>query len=372
MSGRNESNVNEEVSTSIANRHMPLTTPLFQKALASHLEITKPDRLARTQAESLVLRWDDDDGEGLKSDCTDEGTNGSDRSIRGTLTLEGEFASVLIGAECSWKDGREEETSAIDDKGEIGQLWFNLTAAAKLIPATKARRASDRKEDGGRPAIKKAGSRKDDRASRKVRSAMVQRLKADHYVGRLLQAASVSKHTERKKLKRNKTEENGAPTVLCKAVIWQDKHNATVELEERVDVSEESLEGVRRAILSHSDGNIAILELLLAMPFLPRKRLSKKGVEASLAIGGEGEGDVPLLPRQIFYSTPLADRARLRLLEDAMLDACEREGEDEMIDELNISQKVRSECTHENDVDDERGSGSLTKDQQSKRKRTSA
>lgn len=361
-----------EVSTTITNRHMPLTTPLFQKALVSHLDITKPDRLARTQAESLVLRWDDDDSESLKSDCADEGgtsvTNGSDRSIRGTLTLEGEFASVSIGAKCSWRDGREKETSA--DKGEIGQLWFELTVAAKLIPATKARRSFDRKEAGGTPAIKKAGSRKEDRAMRKVRSGMVQRLKADHYVGKLLEADAVSRPTARKKLKMNKLEENGGPIVLCKAVIWQHKHNAKVELEERVDVSEDSLEGVRRAILSRSDGNIAVMELLLALPFLPRQQHTKQGLEYSPEIRGEGEGDVPLLPRESYYSTPLADRACLRLLEDAMLDACEREGEDEMIDDLNLAEKERSECSYENDVNDERGKGSLPKDQQWKRTRT--
>jgi len=33
----------------------------------------------------------------------------------------------------------------------------------------------------------------------------------------------------------------------------------------------------------------------------------------------------------------LADRAYLRLLEDAMFDACEKEGEDDLLDDLNIS-----------------------------------
>lgn len=33
----------------------------------------------------------------------------------------------------------------------------------------------------------------------------------------------------------------------------------------------------------------------------------------------------------------LGDRAYLRLLEDAMFDACEKEGEDEILDDLNIS-----------------------------------
>merc|ERR1719506_499809 len=37
---------------------------------------------------------------------------------------------------------------------------------------------------------------------------------------------------------------------------------------------------------------------------------------------------------------PLADRTKLRLLEDAMFDACEREGEEELIDELRISPSI--------------------------------
>jgi hypothetical protein len=47
-------------------------------------------------------------------------------------------------------------------------------------------------------------------------------------------------------------------------------------------------------------------------------------------------------------TTPLANRAKLRLLEDAMLDECEKEGEGELIQELTI--KPEDDQTHAQQV----------------------
>ena len=50
---------------------------------------------------------------------------------------------------------------------------------------------------------------------------------------------------------------------------------------------------------------------------------------------------LPSLPCQstarVSTTTRLANRAKLRLLEDAMLDECEKEGDDEIIEDLTIS-----------------------------------
>jgi len=106
-------------------------------------------------------------------------------------------------------------------------------------------------------------------------------------------------------------------------------------LEERVNVDEDSLEGIRNAIFSHCDGNLDVLEILLNLPYFPRSPSESLN-----------NPNTPLCT--------LAERAYLRLLEDAMFDACEKEGEDELLDDLNIS--------GENNRCDEHGSAATEDD----------
>ena len=130
-----------------------------------------------------------------------------------------------------------------------------------------------------------------------------------------------------------------------------------LELEERVNVDERVLDGIRTAIYSHAEDNLDILELLLNMPYLPRS----SGGGGALILpqsndakgrGGEHEGeDINDIPPSASSSSTtsdeadtimiiineLAQRAYLRLLEDAMFDACEKEGEDELLDDLTIT-----------------------------------
>ena len=85
-------------------------------------------------------------------------------------------------------------------------------------------------------------------------------------------------------------------------------------------------------MFGHSEDNLDVLEIVLNMPYLPRGSFSSGG-------GGE-EGADPTVVLDATTSSALcelAQRAYLRLLEDAMFDACEREGEDELLDDLNIS-----------------------------------
>jgi hypothetical protein len=70
-----------------------------------------------------------------------------------------------------------------------------------------------------------------------------------------------------------------------------------------------------------------VLEVVLSLPFLPVVKhatvlLSKK--------------------KKKITTTALADRARLRLLEDAMCDACEQQGEEDMVQDLDIQSTKKS------------------------------
>mmetsp|Transcript_52825 Transcript_52825/g.78319 ORF Transcript_52825/g.78319 Transcript_52825/m.78319 type:complete len:191 (+) Transcript_52825:417-989(+) len=97
--------------------------------------------------------------------------------------------------------------------------------------------------------------------------------------------------------------------------------------EERVNVSEDALEGVRRSVLSMTECNLSVLELCLAMPWLPRNS------DKNFILQGADVCHNSVSSEELMLC---ADRAALRLLEDALFDACEKEGEEDMLDDLNL------------------------------------
>lgn len=125
-------------------------------------------------------------------------------------------------------------------------------------------------------------AKKRDKVANKVRAEIIKHLRDDDYIKSLLEDKDVG-------------------LVLCEAHIQMCPGN---ELEERVRVDDNVAEGVRRCIYSQSEGTLSLMDLLVSLPFLP--------------------------------SVPLAQRAKLRLLEDAMVDACEKEGENELLEELTL------------------------------------
>ena len=132
------------------------------------------------------------------------------------------------------------------------------------------------------------------KADAKIRSKMVPRLREDAYISKLF---------------------GNEPVPLAQAKIRVD----TTDLEERVDVSEDICEGCRRAVWSSAESPLEVVEVLLQFPSLP-----------TTIHDGPMDG----------ASTHLANRAKLRLLEDAMLDACEQEGDGDIINDLKISSSV--------------------------------
>ena len=191
---------------------------------------------------------------------------------------------------------------------------------------------------------------------------MIKRLKSDHFVKKLLIADdgdgdnSKSASKEKRGAHTNNNSETTQVTrglPLCEALIQQNKSSSTsgisatqttnggYELEERVNVHEESLEAIRKAILSHAEGNLDVLELLLSMPYLPRPGFAGDGCTDN--------SDQSTYTKALYS---MAERAYLRLLEDAMFDACEKEGEDELLDDLNISDTKNDDSTEEEQAND--------------------
>ncbi len=289
--------------------------------------------------ESLCINWEQ---EQLLDDCVDDDRGDAvakTSSLRGTLTLSSEYIAVSIHVQCHWKkyhqsehksDERGSERRDKDNDGDVAaakqfqeELSIKLTASAI---ESKLRAKDD----------SKIQNRNDRKASKKLRAEMLKRLRSDHYIQRLF----VDK----------KTNSDTDSALLCEALIQQnlrsdDKAGGTTnidELEERVNVEEGTLQGIKNAIFSKSEDNLDVLEILLNMPYLPRTSLPSPPSDNE-------KGDATAINQ---WPTKLAERAYLRLLEDAMFDACEKEGEDELLDDLNIS-----EANHTTSKSDDEGSG---------------
>ena len=317
-----------EMGLSESNR-VPLTTALFEQARERYLDEVKPDPLAKRQIQALSLNWSDltrtpavtattTEAAGKDTEVptiegysTSASTNPTNRSIiEGTLEIGGEYLVATIKAVCNWT------TNPNDPTGKSGSLQFSLSARCRFW--TKSELKRQQQGDGnameGTNSIDedKKEAKKNAKAMEKIRAKMIPRLTKDSYISKLLsEACDIGKQS-------STADDAETYRVLAEATIRQDHHqqdqqNHLQQLEERVDVTDNTAEGLRRAIFSSFEGTLDVIELLLYFPYLPKTTNAPK-----------------------MTTTPLADRASLRLLEDAMFDACEREGEDEIIEDLSL------------------------------------
>ena len=279
---------------------MKLSSSQFVDAIARHLDGSKPDPL-KGQINSLHVNWEQhasngnvDGGSGGGSSDDAAGTSSDlTSSFRGTLTLSSEYISVAIHVtSCYWKkklpDSQQRESVKNTDGDDAVNSEAKIFQEEFYIKMNACARCCEHKE------LK----------SKKLHGGMRSRLQSDYYIKRLFHGDT-----------------EGA--TLCEALIQQNLQTDRTgrggvfnELEERVNVEERTLQGIKNAIFSQCEDNLDVLELLLNMPYLPRK-------------------EKEIMPNQ--WQCKLAERAYLRLLEDAMFDACEKEGEDELLDDLKLS-----------------------------------
>ena len=297
-----------------AEQQVILESSAFQRALASYIDDNKPDPIMRRQLEAWKLEWTTTDIENAEGNERSKNGGGGDfkqveaaapafdsskaNVIRGTLTIQGEYVSVVLRMECSWNHPDKESD---DVKMSDGLFTFSCAVDSAKI-------------------LDKTSSEDEDKVDRKIRKKMIQRLKQDSYIAKLLAL--------------DKPQQPSAfDPYLAKAKIHV--HQARNILEERVDVSETIAEAIRRAIWSSAESSLDVIEVMLALPSLPGSS-HKNTIEKT---------------------TPLANRAKLRLLEDAMLDECEKEGEGELIQELSIVDQKRWDDRNKDDSKETTQSG---------------
>ena len=278
------------------------------------------------------------------------------------LTLSSEYISIVIRAVCEFRVSSVSAskttlpTTLSDDKiapKAVGatsliqsedvlkssfddEFYFQLTVHAKLKSKSLETAIADENDDN--LTMKKT-------IEHRLHLGMTNRLQSDVSIRRLLLLSDIDRsdnHTANNNIINSSNIDEGI--TLCEALIQRNRATQSLELEERVNVDESILDGVRSAIYSHAEDNLDVLELLLNMPYLPRIAVGFIFPLSNNAKGRGGEeGDHVSSSFTSDDATTmtiineLAQRAYLRLLEDAMFDACEKEGEDELLDDLTIT-----------------------------------
>jgi hypothetical protein len=141
----------------------------------------------------------------------------------------------------------------------------------------------------------------------KMHRTVIQRLSSDEQIRTILAAPTID-----------------TTEVLCSAFLdSKSVPDQPSQMEERVYCSEPVAEAIRRAIFSSSESSLDVFDVVCRLPFL-----------SSESTGSE--------------LSSLADRARLRILEEATHDACDNEPDDELVEYLSIG-----EPNHDDDEGDE-------------------
>ena len=305
-----------------------LTSKTFEEARQRYLDETKPDPLIRRQIEGLTLQWLDDDNKNAEQhaneikrihqqslphkDATaavtttdDDGDNALapwkfSHVLSGRLRIQGEHMVCTLHTECWWRQKDAGANSAAD------ALWYQCRASADFVSLVDDQQEGETNASSAAKDVTAAAKR-----IKIHQQKMIKRLSADDYIAKL----------------RSKSKGNSVPQLLMEAAIRLDQAN----LEERVQNSQDIAEGIRRAIFSQADTTLDVLELLVNLPCLPT---------TSSKIGKSSDTQLALQSSSSSSSSSavakLADRAKLRLLEDFMCDACEFEGEDELVSELEL------------------------------------
>lgn len=304
--------------------HHALEGEMFQRALERYVDENKPDPLVLKQIEKFEMIWTNtqlgassdaaaDKDSSSKLGCPSDLSFTPTDVIQGVLTWKGDYMCAEIEALCCWETHETKPENKSNTEGHKttsrGSLYFALRPTVRFRTKHDKRLGDESK------------SKDERKADDKIRSRMIKRLKEDFFINKLISDASESDSKNQ-----SSSDLTYRATILCEARVsvnspenlGGDTDTGGSQFEERVDVTDSVAEGLRRGLFSSAESSLDVAELLLSLPILP-------GTAHRI------------------LDCPLADRAKLRLLEDAMFDACEREGEDEIIDDLKISSQDKSE-----------------------------
>ncbi len=287
--------------SSNSTQQVRLSSDLFRKALDKYIDCNKPDPLSRNQLEGWSLQWhgSEEDQKDMDGDILTDPSH----LLQGRLEIGGDFMVITLHTTCMWKATLNGEKAST----QYGDFYFSCHATARFWTSSEMKnRGKNNQEE--KEAIQ-LSDKKDQKIQEKIQAKMMTRLRNDAYISKLLVGSSIDVNSQQSPSKKG----------LQRMLLAQAKIRfSPTDLEERVTVSDDICEAIKRAVWSSAESPLDVVEVLLHLPFLPTT------------------DHIPSKENSI-YSTSLANRARLRLLEDAMCDACEKEGEEELLDDLKIS-----------------------------------
>ena len=284
----------------------------FLDAIEQYIDDNKPDPLSLKQLRGLSLDWrDDNDGGG-----GDDNNNNNDipfqpsHVLQGTLHIGGEYLVVNLDVTCAW-------SSSSSSSSSYGKLYYSCHASARFWTKSEWKKRLQDSDDNDNNNDSSTTKTKE-----KIRSKMIKRLQNDSYISKILiNNNSDDDHDDDNDSKVVQQKQQQRQQLLAQAKIHIDE----IDLEERVDVSESICESIKRSIWSNAESQLDIIDLILQFPCLPTTSHSNN------------------MKMVVSMATNLANRAKLRLLEDAMVDACEQEGEDQILEDLEISSKQQQQ-----------------------------
>ena len=290
----------------------------FHDAVERYLDENKPDNLCRQQMEAWNFEWipyyqgdstngntvlhpsmnllDDSQAKTLVTQSASTNPSATAPTplctLAGTLRWSGPYLTVTLQTWAVWTGEAQ------------GALLLTCTAHAEFVDVTDK-----------------------DPKTRQIFKRMKSRLEKDSYIQKLL--------VRPRPISKNSSYTDLTPLVeACDASILLND----IQLEERVHWTNNTLEAIRRAVFSQAESTMDVLELILNFPWLPTSiqqsyynEIHPQSFPSSLS---SNSTTVPT-------TTKLADRAKLRLLEDALLQACEQVEEDELVEDLHISKKSK-------------------------------
>lgn len=331
----------------------------FQNAFQDYFETEKSTNGAAAQTKNLCLQWHQDPPEmfsttsssatstisswiNLSDPLVLEGQSYTEERCRllGKLRIANEYICITLEALVMWQywgrqrqhegsEGIQENNCHPSNAPEHYALHFKLSASGEFINT-----------EDKTPV----------QTSKNIASKMKKRLEGDPFIRKLLSCSRTK-------------QQNFTGVSVCEVLIqhkWPSNgsndlrfDSSSPSVEERVDVSEEALEGIRRAVLSQTECNLTIMEIFISFPWLvtnttscgyryrDRSKMERCSWDRFMSVTAMG----------VFRTA--CDRAALRLLEDALFDACEREGEDDIIEDLNLSDVEGVVCIDESQVIDD-------------------
>ncbi|KAL7560385.1 hypothetical protein ACA910_002342 [Epithemia clementina (nom. ined.)] len=324
----------------------------------------------------------------------EEGPSKRFSALGGVLTWRGQYMTVYLETICCWKtlsggtsavahahkqgggDNRQTADNSRNFSTKSGALFFACRAWGEFVSFSPSSENNHNRDsvittshtsiiDRSKDKPVEDRHDKDQKQQRMIHKKMIQRLQQDSYLSTFVNASNNPLDVCEASILVGKAAATAGAGDATAVAITTNQENDTINtpattsscvdrLEERVHWNESTVETIRRAVFSQAESTLDVLELILSFPFLPSKVAktdssnSTENKEDANMSSTEDDANISATAarpakHEATEALPfLARRAKLRLLEDAMYDACEQEEEEEIIEDLHISKKLKT------------------------------